>query len=291
MSFAPYLINLAIFIGIYIILAVSLNFALGFTGLINLGHIAFFGIGAYTSALLVGAGWSFLAAFLAAGIIASIAGFLLMWATRKLKGDYLALATLGFSFVVFSLFLNLDSVTRGARGITGIAKPAFFGVPVQTNAAFLLIVIIVVALTLWVLNRVTKSPFGRLMEATRDDELGARVLGKNTTKIKYKVMALSAFFAGLAGSLFAHYLSFIEPSSFYLQDIILVLTIVIVGGLASIQGTVLATILIFAINEIPRFFDLPTDVLGPVRQIIYAVLLIGILLFKPRGILGRVDIP
>ena len=286
---SPYIVNLLILIGIYIILAVSLNLALGFTGLINFGHIAFFGIGAYTSALLVLAGVPFVIAFLCAGILASLFGFILVWATKRLKGDYFALATLGFSFVVYSLLLNLK-FTRGPLGISGIPKPSIFGIGINSNISFLVFVLILVVLSVFIINKTVKSPFGRLLRATRDDEIGLRVLGKNTDKLKYKAMMISAFFAGIAGSLFAHYIRFIEPSSFYLGDIILVLIIVLIGGLASIRGSIIGTFIILLIPEVLRFLNLPSSVIGPMRQIIYAIVLLAILLYKPKGLFGKVDL-
>ena len=286
---SPYIIHLLILIGIYIILAVSLNLALGYTGLLNLGHIAFFGIGAYTSALMVKAGFPFVVAFLCAGLLASLFGFVLVWATRKLKGDYFALVTLGFSFVIYSLLLNLK-FTRGSLGIPGIPKPNIFGYAINSNLSFLIFVGVLAVLSIFIIFRIVNSPFGRLLKATRDDELGLRVLGKNTDKIKYKSMAISAFFAGIAGSLFAHYITFIDPSSFYLNELILVLTIVIIGGIASISGSVVATFIIVLIPEFLRFLSLPSSILGPMRQIIYALIFLGVLLYKPRGLFGKVDL-
>ncbi len=287
---APYLNHLLIIIGIYIILSLSLNLALGYTGLLNLGHIAFFGIGAYTSALLVEIGVPFIFSFLIAGLLAGFFGFLLVLATGRLKGDYLALATLGFSFVVTSVMLNWTGLTRGPLGIPGIDKPSIFGFVISSNLMYLIFVAVIAAITFFVLHRIVSSPFGKLLEATRDDEVGLRVLGKNTFKLKAKAMMISAFFAGIAGSLFAHYITYIDPTSFALNEIILVITIVIVGGLASLRGTIVATVIILLIPEILRFLALPSSMIGPMRQIIYALLLIGILLYKPRGIFGRVDL-
>ena len=284
-----YFLNILILIGIYTILAVSLNLAMGFVGLINFGHIAFFGIGAYTSTLLMLNGVPFFGAFLIAGLFASFFGFVLVWATKKLKGDYFALATLGFSFLIYSLFLNL-SFTRGPLGISGIPKPEIFGIVIKSNLLFFIFVLVIALLSVWIISRITKSPFGRLMKATRDDELGLRVLGKNTTKIKYKSMIISAFFAGIAGSLYAHYITYIDPSSFYLGNIILILIIVILGGLASIRGSIIGTIIILLIPEILRFINLPSSILGPARQIVYALVLLGILLYKPKGLFGKVDL-
>ncbi len=277
-------------IAIYIILAVSLNLALGYTGLLNLGHVAFFGIGAYTSTLLVQNGTPFILAFILAGLFASVFGYLLVLATRNLKGDYLALATLGFAFVVYSVLLNWTSLTRGPLGIPGIPKPSILGLTIQSNEAFLIFVTILAILFCLIMYAIIKSPFGRLLEATRDDELGLRVLGKDTFKLKYKAMMVSAFFAGLAGSLFAHYISYIDPNSFILTEIIFIFTIVIVGGIASFRGSIAATVILILIPEFLRFLALPSSVIGPARQIIYALILLGILLYRPRGLFGRVDL-
>ena len=285
-----YLIHILVLVGIYIILAVSLNLALGYTGMLNLGHVAFFGIGAYTSALLTKEGVHFLIAFPLAGLFVTIFGYFLVLATNKLKGDYLALATLSFSFVVYSLLLNLTFLTRGPLGVAGIMKPEFFGLRILYPSQYLIFVAIIVTISVFIIHRIVKSPFGRLLQATRDDELGLKVLGKNTFKLKYKAMMISAFFAGIAGSLFAHYITYIEPNSFTLSELIFVLTIVIVGGLASLKGSVVSAFIIVMIPEALRFLSLPSAILGPMRQIVYALILLCILLFRPRGLFGRVDL-
>lgn len=288
--FEGYILHLAILIGIYVILAVSLNVALGYTGLLNLGHVAFFGIGAYTSTLLMKAGVPFLLSFLFAGVFAAVFGYLLVLATGKLKGDYLALATLGFSFVMVSIFLNWTSLTRGPLGIPGIPKPSLFGIVISSNLGYFFFVVVIAIVSIYLMHRIVNSPFGRLLQATRDDEVGLRVLGKDTFTLKWKAMAISSFFAGIAGSLFAHYISYIDPSSFSLTEIIFILTIVIVGGVASIKGSIIGTFVIILIPELLRFLALPSSILGPARQIVYALILIIILLYKPRGIFGRIDL-
>ncbi len=285
-----YFIHLLIMIGIYIILTLSLNLALGYTGLINLAHIALFGIGAYTSTLLTNANVPFLLAFIIAGLFTSLFGYFLVFTTNKLKGDYLAMATLGFSFVVFSLMLNLTEITRGPLGIPGIKKPEFFGFIIESNYAYLIFVAIICILSILIITKIIKSPFGRLLQATRDDELGLRILGKNTFSLKCKALMISAFFAGIAGSLFAHYITFIDPTSFALNELILVLTLVIVGGIASIKGSIIAPFIIIFLTESLRFLPLPSSFVGPLREIIYALALLLILYFKPRGIFGKVDI-
>lgn len=290
MDLVSYFVNILIFVGIYSILAISLNLVLGYTGLLNLGHVALFAIGAYTSVLLNINGVPFLAAFLSAGFVASFFGFLLIYSTKKINGDYYALATLGFAFVVYSLLLNLTSLTRGPLGIAGIPRPNILGFVLVDNIQYLLFVILIVLISYFVISKIVNSKFGKLLEAMRDDELGVNVLGKNTARLKYKSMAISAFFAGIAGSLFAHYISFIDPSTFYINEIILVLTIVIIGGIASLRGSIIATFLVLAIPEILRFLPLPSSVIGPARQIIYALVLLVIVMYKPRGLLGRIDL-
>ncbi|MFH1376449.1 MAG: branched-chain amino acid ABC transporter permease [Candidatus Woesearchaeota archaeon] len=285
-----YFIHLAILVGIYLILALSLQLALGYTGLINLGHIAFFAIGAYVSALLTLNGIPFIIAFLLAGIISAGFGFLLSIPTNKLKGDYLALATLAFTFVVYAVTLNWTSLTRGPLGLLGIPKPSIFGLSFSSNLSFLILTIIIVVVVYFIIKRIVDSQFGKVMEATRDNELATQVLGKNTFKIKSIVLATSAFFAGLAGSLYAHYITYIDPSSFTIMQLIPILCIVIIGGLASLRGTVIATVILILLPESLRFIGFPSSVIGPMRQIIYALILLIILLYRPKGFFGKVEL-
>lgn len=285
-----YLIHLLILIGIYMILAISLQLAMGFTGLLNLGHIAFFAIGAYTSALLSLNGMPFLFAFLLAGIVAMLFGFLLSIPTKKLKGDYLALATLAFTFVIYSIALNWIGLTRGPLGLPGISKPILFGISFSNNFSFLILTAVIVLISYLIIKRIVSSPFGKVLEATRDNELATKVLGKNTFKMKSYALGISAFFAGIAGSLYAHYITFIDPSSFTIMQLIPILIIVIIGGLASLKGTVIATIILVLLPEPLRFIGFPSSIVGPMRQIIYALLLLLILIYKPKGFYGKVEL-
>ena len=285
-----YLIHLLILIGIYLILAISLQLAVGFAGLLNLGHIAFYCIGAYTSALLALHGFPFWFCFLSAGIVAMFFGFLLSAPTNKLKGDYLALATLAFAFVIYALALNWTSLTRGPLGLPGIPRPTLLGISFSNNFSFLILTSIVALISYLIIKKITNSPFGKVLEATRDNELAARVLGKNTFKIKTYALGISAFFAGVAGSLYAHYITFIDPSSFTLLQLIPVLAIVIIGGLASLKGTILATIILVLLPEPLRFIGFPSSVVGPARQMLYALILLLVLIYKPKGFYGKVEL-
>jgi len=288
--FSAYLIHLLILIGIYLILSLSLQIALGFSGLLNLGHIAFYCIGAYTSALLASAGWPWWLCFVSAGLLAMFFGFLLSLPTNKLKGDYLALATLGFSFVIYAIALNWVGLTRGPLGLPGIPKPEILGINFSSNLSFLILVLFINLLVYLLVRRIVNSPFGKAMQATRDDELAAKVLGKNTFKIKTISLMISAFFAGLAGSLYASYITFIDPSSFTLMQLIPIFCIVIIGGLASLKGTAIACVILVLLPEPLRFIGFPSSVVGPMRQIIYALLLLLILIYRPKGFYGQVEL-
>lgn len=285
-----YFIHLAILVGIYLILALSLQLALGYTGLINLGHIAFFAIGAYVSALLTLNGIPFIIAIILAGIISAFFGFLLSIPTNKLKGDYLALATLAFTFVVYAVTLNWTSLTRGPLGLPGIPKPSIFGLSFSSNLSFLILTIVIALAVYFLIKRLVGSPFGKVLEATRDNELATKVLGKNTFKIKSIALATSAFFAGVAGSLYAHYITYIDPSSFTIMQLIPILCIVIIGGLASLKGTIIATIILILLPEPLRFIGFPSSIVGPMRQIIYALILLLILIYRPKGFFGKVEL-
>lgn len=274
-----------------ILLVVSLNVAMGYTGLLNLGHVAFFGVGAYTSAILTKVyHWPFLVALLAAGIVAAVFGYLLILITHRLKGDYLALATLGFSFVMYSVFLNWHSLTRGPLGIVGIQKPMLFGFVVRSNLAYFLCSVVLTVFILVVLHRLLSSRYGRLLEGVRDDAIGLAALGKNVFRLKTQAMTISAGLAGVAGSMFAHYITYIHPSNFFLSDIILLVSMLIIGGLATIRGSVMSVILLVVLSELIRLLPLPDTIIGPARLMLYCIVLLFILLFRPRGLLGKVDL-
>lgn len=284
MAFINYLVHLAILIGVYGILAVSLDFAVGFTGMLNLGHVAFFGIGAYVSALLAVNGMPVFASIFCGVIVAAIFGVFISIPTTRLKGDYLALATLGFTFIMGSVARNWTGLTRGALGIPGIPRVA------SSNVKFLFIVLTLLAFSLLFFRFISRTSFGRRCEAVRDDELAAKMLGHDTFLIKTSVLGLSAAFAGLGGALFAHYITFIDPSIFGLGDVVLLVSMIIVGGLASVRGALIGTVLILLLPEPLRFIGFPSSLIGPLREILYSLILLVILIWSPRGISGKVDL-
>ena len=284
----PYIENLFILGGIFSILSVSLNLSMGYTGLFNLGHAAFFAIGAYVSALLVlGLGLPFWVAILVAGLFAAAMGYMVSVPARRLRGDYLALGTLGFAFIVEAVLKNWTDLTRGPLGIPGIPKPELFGYVFSGLESYLLLTLAFLAVTVFVVHRTVNSPFGRVLKAVREDETAAQALGKNTLRYKSLALSISAFFAGIAGSLYAHYITFIDPTSFSFPVLILLLSMVIIGGTASIRGSVAGAFLLILLPEPLRFIGLPSNLIGAGRQMIYAVLLLAILLRRPQGLFGE----
>lgn len=282
-----YIEHLLILVGIYIILTVSLNLVIGFTGLLNLGHAAFFGIGAYTSALLALNGVNFWIALICGLILAGFFGFLIGLPTLKLRGDYLAIATLGFGEIIRAILKNWTSLTRGPLGLPGIPRPGIFGLSISTNESYLILVFVIVLVVLFVTNRIVKSPFGRVLESIREDELASKTLGKNTVKFKLISLAVGAGIAGVAGSLYAHYITFIDPSSFTLNETILIASMVVLGGMGSIKGSCLGAALLILLPEPIRFLRLPSTAAAALRQMIYSVVLIVLMIYRPEGIIKR----
>lgn len=282
-----FLIHILTLVAIYAIIAMSLNLAMGYTGLVNLGHIGLLGIGAYTSAVLpTKFDWSFLPALLAAVVLSGIFGAILALPSRKIKNDYFALLTLGFMFITSAVFINWTDITRGTLGVRGIARPEGFAEPF----GFFILVLAFTLLTYLILRQVVSSPFGRVLEAIRDDETVAESLGKNVEKAKLVAMTLSGIFVGLAGSLLAHFLRLINPGTFWLDPLVLALAGVVIGGLASLEGSIIGIVFVFAASESLRFLAIPSSMIGPLRIIIFMVVLLVIILWRPKGILGRADL-
>ncbi len=278
-----YLEHLLILICIYIILAVSLNLIIGFTGLLNLGHVAFFGIGAYASALLTIAGYPFIVGLIAGIILSAIFGFLVSIPCVRLRGDYLAIATLGFGEIIRSVMKNWVSLTRGPLGLPGIPKASFI-IIFDTPLKFLILSIIFAVLTIVIMHLLVHSPFGRVLRAVREDEVAAQSIGKNVSKYKIIAVVVGSSFAGIAGSLYAHYITFIDPSTFGLTETILMLLMVVLGGVGSITGSVAGAVILVLLPEPLRFLQLPSSIVAAIRQMLYSIILILIMIYKPNGL-------
>ena len=285
----PYYFQVLMLVGINIVLAVSLNLVNGFTGQFSIGHAGFMAVGAYTSAMFtlklgapLAASWSFLPppvaqglvllmALVAGGLLAAAAGWLVGLPSLRLRGDYLAIVTLGFGEIIRVLILNIEAI-GAARGLPGIPQySTFFWV---FGSAVLVIVLA---------RRIATSTHGRALFAIRDDEVAAEALGVDTTRYKVLAFVLGAFFAGVAGGLFAHFLSYLNPSSFTFLKSIEVIAMVVLGGMGSISGAVLAAIVLTLLPEALRSFS-------EFRMPIYALALILMMILRPQGLLGLREI-
>jgi len=282
-----YLLHILVIAGIYIILTLSLNLIVGFTGLPALGHAAFSCIGAYTSSLLaLNMGLSPWIGLLIGAWVAALSGVIIGYPAVRLKGDYLALATFGLGVIIYAIAKNWVSLTRGPMGLPGIPGFSVFGFQLSGIWSYLLLVSVFVAVTVFVINRIVHSPFGRVLRSIREDEIASQALGKDTIKHKFLVFIIGAFFAGIAGSLYAHYITFIDPSSFTVTESITILLMVIFGGMGSISGSIVGAVILVVFPELLRFLGMPSSIAAPMRQMIYGLLLIVLMLKRPQGIMG-----
>jgi branched-chain amino acid transport system permease protein len=283
-----YVLHIVVIAGIYAVLASSLDILAGHAGLLSLSQAAFFGFGAYTSALLaLHGGVSFpISMSLAAGV-ASIVSLIVSITSMRLRGDYFVLATFAFQMIFFALFNNWIAVTSGPLGIASIPPPDVFGWMVQSRAGFACLSTILVVCNYIIVGRIVGSPFGRLLHAVREDEVYLATLGRDAFWVKVKAFAVSAGLAGAAGSIYAHYMSYIDPSSFTILESILILSMLIIGGAGSIFGSLVGATILVLLPEVLRFVGLPTATAANLRSIIYGVLVIIMIMFRPRGIVGR----
>jgi branched-chain amino acid transport system permease protein len=283
-----YLFHILVITGIYIILTLSLNLILGYTGLPDFGHAAFSCVGAYTSSLLaLQYGISPWIGLALGACVAAILGFLIGLPSVRLKGDYLALATFGLAVIVYSVAKNWVSLTRGPLGLPGIPGFNFFGFPLNSIVSYLILVALFVFLTAIVIRRVVNSPFGRILRGIREDEVAALAMGKDVNRHKLLVFIIGAFFAGIAGSLYAHYITFIDPSSFTVMESITILLMVVFGGMGTLGGSFLGATVLVILPELLRFLGLPSAIAAPLRQMIYGLLLILLMLKRPQGLVGE----
>lgn len=270
-------------IGIQIILALSLNLLVGYTGLVSVGHAGFYAIGAYGSTLLVTQlGVPFLLSALSAIVLTGMAGAVMSLPILRLReSHYLAIATLALGEIVRIIILNAPEVTNGPNGIRAIPPPNIFGFEIATVAQTNYFLLAVVLLLLLLLRRLIFSPVGKVFMAIREDETACQAVGVNTTYYKVLAFALSAAIAGLAGVIYAHYIRYISPDSFTWRESISILTMTVVGGLGSIAGAVYGAVTLVLVSEYLRSF-------GSFRFVFYGLVLIVVVLFSPGGIAAGV---
>lgn len=297
----PYYLGIAIIILTYVMLGWGLNIVVGLAGLLDLGYVAFYAVGAYSYALIAQAyGWSFWVCLPLAGLFAAFFGVLLGFPVLRLRGDYLAIVTLAFGEIVRIVLLNWISLTNGPNGIGSIPRASFFGIPFNPEpngfaatfglefdpthrTVFLFYVILALALiTNWVTIRLRKLPVGRAWEAMREDEIAVRSLGINPTNTKLTAFAIGAMFGGFAGAFFATRQGFISPDSFTFPESALILAIVVLGGMGSQIGVAIAATVMTASFELFREFE-------QFRLVIFGFAMVGIMIWRPRGLVSTRD--
>ena len=294
-----YILDLGILVLTYVMLGWGLNVVVGLAGLLDLGYVAFYAVGAYSYALLATTfGLSFWVCLPLAGILAAFWGVLLGFPVLRLRGDYLAIVTLAFGEIIRLVLLNWQHVTGGPNGITGIPRPTFFGIPLTNTddglaallgiefsathrVVFLFYLILALALlTNWVTIRLRRLPIGRAWEALREDEVACRSLGINTTTTKLTAFATGAMFGGFAGAFFATRQGFISPESFTFQESALVLAIVVLGGMGSQLGVALAALAMIGGFELFRGFE-------QFRMLVFGAAMVLLMIWRPRGLIGH----
>ncbi|MEW6215722.1 MAG: branched-chain amino acid ABC transporter permease [Nitrospirota bacterium] len=277
---SDYFTDVAILAGIYIILALGLNVVVGFAGLLNLGFVAFYAIGAYTYALLnTRLGLDFWSALPFSIGFSTAAGFILAIPALRLRGDYLAIVTLGFGEIVRLILNNWDSLTMGPNGISGIDSPSIISVSFGKLTYYYYFVLVFVILTIFITKRVYCSRIGRAWIAIREDEVASSAMGINTTMYKIYSFAFGAFWAGLAGTLFASKMHFVSPESFTFMESVFILCMVILGGLGSILGVILGSIILVLLPEVLRGVQL-------YRMLALGSGIVLLMIFRPQGLIG-----
>ncbi|QOG16733.1 MULTISPECIES: high-affinity branched-chain amino acid ABC transporter permease LivM [Bradyrhizobium] len=294
-----YILDLAILVLTYVMLGWGLNVVVGLAGLLDLGYVAFYAVGAYSYGLLAtNFGWSFWICLPLAGILAAFWGVLLGFPVLRLRGDYLAIVTLAFGEIIRLVIINWQELTGGPNGVSGIPRPSFFGIPLDNSddglaaklgieyspthrIVFLFYLILALALlTNWVTIRLRRLPIGRAWEALREDEVACRALGINTTTTKLTAFATGAMFGGFAGAFFATRQGFISPESFTFQESALVLAIVVLGGMGSQLGVALAALAMIGGFELFRSLE-------GYRMLVFGMAMVLIMIWRPRGLIGH----
>ena len=299
---ATFATTLGTVFAIWGMLSVSLNLVVGYSGLLSIGHVGFFGLGAYSVAILTSTasyeqlrtgaiptfGWPFFAALPVAIVVTGLVALLVGIAFNRFRDDIYVLVSFGFAIIAFNVFLSFRALTRGAFGIHEIARPQIGSWVFDSELelmALALVFLAVVAVISWV---IVSSSFGRVLTAIREDEQAAEVFGYHVTHYKLAIWVISAMMAGFAGGMFASWTTFIDPNSFILLESVLLVSIVILGGLATIWGSLLGALAFVLLEEGMRFLPfMPQEYVGQARQVVLGVLLVLLMLFRPQGLVGR----
>ena len=284
-----YLLHIIIFINVYIILAVSTNLLVGMANLLSLGQAAFYGTGAYITALaLIILKLPLIPTVILAMVVTALISIIIAYSSLRLQGDYFIMATLGFQLIVYTILYNWVNVTRGPYGISGIPSPKIAGLfEISGILPFFVLSTLLAALVVYIIYRLIYSPFGRALRALREDEIALLSLGRNVTTLKIWTFAISSAFIAIAGFIYASYITYIDPTSFNLDEAIFILSAVLIGGLGNIKGPVAGAVFVILMPELLRFVGLPDNVAANLRMVIYGLTLIVLMRYRRKGLAGE----
>lgn len=284
-----YIFHILIMLNIYVMLVLSANLTIGMANLLTMCQAAFYGIGAYIGTFfLMQFNLPFVVIAIAVMLLTGLFSWLVSYASVRLKGDYFVIATMGFQLIVYTILYNWTDVTRGPYGIPGIPGIRLLGLFELSGVyAYFALSLVVAAIVVLVFYRLVKSPFGRTLNAIRADETMVQALGRNTVAFKAWAFFISAAVAGLAGVIYASYVSYIDPTSFTLDESIFILSALFIGGIGNIKGPILGALFVVLLPELLRFVGLPDSVAANLRQIIYGLALILVMYFRPQGLWGK----
>lgn len=282
-----YTASILILASIYVILASSYNLLVGQAGIFSVAHAAFFGVGAYAAGIMsvryhADFSEATLVAMAAAGILSAVVGA----PAIRLSGDFLMITSFGFQIIITSVIINATGLTGGSIGLIAIPRPSYFGYDFPGLYSYLAFAGGIAAVAFFIVWRLASSPFGRSLRAVREDEVAAAALGKRTVRLKILAFAVAGVFAGLAGSLYAHYISYINPEDFTIDVSILILLMVTVGGLGSVLGSAIGAIFLIALPSVLKLVNIQSTSIGFIEQIMYGGILLVFVFLRPQGILG-----
>jgi len=283
-----YLYDFVTLLSIYSILAIGLNLMIGYTGIFSMSHAALMGVGAYTSALLSKKlGFPFIVSLICAIAMAALFSAIISIPSLRIAGDYFIVASMSLQIIIYEVFVTWIDVTNGPAGLAGIPRPSFFGYTIATPMAYMWFSVFMLALVVIAVHRVIHSPFGRVLRAMKEDPIAVQSLGESVVRAKVTSAILSSAIAGLAGSLYAHKVTFITPSTFDVHESITIAAMVILAGAGRVWGPIVGVLIIMAVPELLRFLEISGSHIGAIQKAIYGLILVLLMMFRPQGIFGK----
>ncbi len=287
-----YLSHILILINIYIILSVATGLLVGLSRMISLGQAAFYGIGAYITALcILVLDLSLIPSLILVMFINGGISLLLALPAIRLKVDFFILATLAFQFIIYYLLNNLVSVTNGTLGIGGIGPVSLFGfIEISGQGGFLIMSAVLAIIVVGIFYKIFHSPYGLALKALREDEAALQTMGRNTHRLKILAFVISSAFIGWASYIFATYMTYIYPGGFHLEESIFILIAVLLGGSGTIRGGIAGAVFVIVIPELLRYAGFPDDIAAPLKQILFGLILILVMRYRPNGLFGELKL-